>query len=177
MLDFLMHYRKRRYIQRLVDAGLVLGKGVELNDGFFLDPSHCFLITIEDGVTFGPGVRIFAHDASSLKCLGKTRIGLVRLCKDCFLGAGAVVLPGVTVGERSIVGANSTVNRSIPAGEVWGGSPARRLMSVADYVSLLRMRPAADFREATHRKSVITADGKREMIEALARHGLGFMNP
>jgi maltose O-acetyltransferase len=177
MLDLIMSMRRRRYIQGLVRSGLVLGRNVELNDGFFLDPSHCFLITIEDGVTFGPGVRVFAHDASSLKCLGKTRVGLVRIGKNCFIGAGAVILPGVTIGENSIVGANSTVNRNIPAGEVWAGVPAGRILSVADYAAMLRMRPATDFTEAGYRIGVITDERKREMIEALEKGRLGFMVP
>ena len=177
MLDLIVSMRRRRYIRRLVRRGLVLGRNVELNDGFFLDPSHCFLITIEDGVTFGPGVRVFAHDASSLKCLGKTRIGLVHIGRNCFIGAGAVILPGVTIGEGSIVGANSTVNRNIPAGEVWAGVPANRILSVADYVAMLGMKPATDFTEAGYRIGVITEARKREMIEALRKRGLGFMVP
>jgi maltose O-acetyltransferase len=177
MLNWIMRLRRRRYIEGLVRRGLALGKNVELNDGYFLDPSHCFLITIEDGVTFGPGVRVFAHDASSLKCLGKTRIGLVRIGKNCFVGAGAVILPGVTVGEGSIVGANSTVNRNIPAGEVWAGAPAVRILSVADYAAMLRMRPATDFAEAGYRMGVITDERKREMIDALGKGRMGFMVP
>ncbi len=177
MLNWIINLRRRRYIEGLVRRGLVLGKNVELNDGFFLDPSHCFLITIEDGVTFGPGVRVFAHDASSLKCLGKTRIGLVRIGRNCFIGAGAVILPGVTIGETSIVGANSTVNRDIPPGEVWAGVPAARVLSVADYAAMLRMRPATDFTEAEYRIGVITEERKREIIDALGKGRMGFMVP
>lgn len=177
MLDWIMSMRRRRYIEGLVRRGLALGKNVELNDGFFLDPSHCFLITIEDGVTFGPGVRVFAHDASSLKCLGKTRIGLVHIGRNCFIGAGAVILPGVRIGESSIVGANSTVNRNIPAGEVWAGAPAVRILSVADYAAMLRMRRATDFTEAGYRMGVITDERKQEMIDALGKGRMGFMVP
>ena len=177
MVGFVRNLLRKRYIQNLVRRGLVLGKAVELNDGFFLDPSHCFLITIEDGVTFGPGVRVFAHDASSLKCLGKTRIGLVRLGRNCFIGAGSVILPGVTIGENSIVGANSVVMRHIPADEVWGGSPASRLLSVADYTSMLRLRGGADFSEGAYCIDVITTEGKREMIDTLRTKHSGFMVP
>jgi len=177
MLRLIRDFRRRRYIDGLKKRGLVLGKGVELNDGFFLDPSHCFLITIEDGVVFGPGVRVFAHDASSLKSLGKTRIGLVRLCRNCFIGAGSVILPGVTIGENSVVGANAAVTRSIPANEVWAGSPAARILSVADYVSMLRMRTATDFPESRYCIDVITDEGKQQMIEALKAKRLGFMVP
>lgn len=175
MLDRIIQYRRRRYIENLVRRGLVLGQRVELNDGFFLDPSHCFLITIEDGVTFGPGVRVFAHDASSLKCLGKTRIGLVRICANAFVGSGAVILPGVTIGEGSIVGANSVVNRSIPPGEIWAGVPAVRILSSRDYAVMLRMRPGIDFATATHGSDVITEERKREMVEALRDGRTGFM--
>jgi maltose O-acetyltransferase len=177
MIGFIQSWRRGRYIQRLVARGMALGRNVELNDGFFLDPSHCFLITIEDDVTFGPGVRVFAHDASSLKCLGKTRVGLVRLGRNCFVGAGAVILPGVTIGENSIIGANSVVSRSVPANEVWAGNPAVRILSVTDYAAMLRMRDGVDFPESDFRIGAITAERKQEMKSRLAKAGLGFMVP
>jgi maltose O-acetyltransferase len=177
MFNLIRNYRRDRYLRKLQKRGLALGKNVELNDGFFLDPSHCFLISIEDGVTFGPGVRIFAHDASSLRSLGKTRIGLVRLRRNCFIGASSVVLPGCSVGENSIVGANSTVTRDVPANEVWAGTPAVRILSLEGYVSMLASRPAVDFHENTHSINVISEKGRQEMIRLLERDGIGFMVP
>jgi maltose O-acetyltransferase len=177
MLGYLRRIRRERYIRGLVANGLTLGRNVSLNDGFFLDPSHCYLITIEDGVVFGPGVQVFAHDASSLKALGKTRIGLVRLRRNCFIGASTVILPGVTVGENSIVGANSTVARSVPGNEVWAGSPAERLSSLEDYVKMLSQRTGQTFREDEYALDRITEERKQEMIEALKRDRIGFMAP
>ena len=46
---------------------------------------------------------------------------------DVWLGAGVVVTPGVTIGDGAVVGANAVVTRSIPAGEIWAGVPARRI--------------------------------------------------
>jgi serine acetyltransferase len=102
---------------------------------------------------------------------------LVRIGKNCFIGAGAVILPGVTIGENSIVGANSTVNRDIPAGEVWAGVPAVRILTVSNYVAMLKMRPGSDFTEAGYRIDVITEERKREMIDALGKGRSGFMVP
>ncbi len=177
MLGYLMEARRRRYVRKLVERGLTLGRDVELNDGFFLDPSHCFLITIEDGVTFGPGVKLFAHDASCKKSLGKTRIGLVRLHRNCFIGASSVILPGVTVGENSIIGANSTVSSSVPANQVWAGSPATKVMSLADHVKMLSMRRGNDFPEESYRIDRLTKARRDEMIEVLKRDRVGFMVP
>jgi carbonic anhydrase/acetyltransferase-like protein (isoleucine patch superfamily) len=51
----------------------------------------------------------------------------IVLERNVWLGAKCVVLKGVHIGERAIVGAGSVVTKSIPAGEVWAGVPARRL--------------------------------------------------
>ncbi|MFN8392275.1 MAG: acyltransferase [Bdellovibrionota bacterium] len=175
MLDRIRNYRQTRYVEKLVRSGLKLGKNVYLNDGFFLDPSHCHLITIEDQVVFGPSVRVFAHDASSLKVIGKTRVGLVHLRKNCFIGGGTTILPGVTVGENSIVGAGAVVTADIPDGELWAGAPARRLMSVAEYREKLLKLPQVDFSEELYAADVISAERKLEMQEKLREHGVGFM--
>ncbi len=51
----------------------------------------------------------------------------VCLGEDVWLGAGCVVLPGVTVARGTVVAANSVLNRSTGEYEIWGGVPARRL--------------------------------------------------
>lgn len=175
MLDRIRSFRQRRYVSNLVHHGLKLGKDVYLNDGFFLDPSHCHLITIEDQVVFGPGVKLFAHDASTQKVIGKTRIGLVHLKKNCFLGAGTTVLPGVTIGENSIVGAGSVVTEHIPDNELWAGVPARKLMSVGEFRERLLKLPQVDFPIQHYAMDTITETQKEEMREKLRAHGTAFM--
>ena len=51
----------------------------------------------------------------------------VSISKNCWIGRGAVILPGVTIGEGSIVAANSVVNRDVPQHVIVGGVPARIL--------------------------------------------------
>jgi acetyltransferase-like isoleucine patch superfamily enzyme len=77
----------------------------------------CTLVTAGHGMA--PGARIrdqppVAH-------------GDIVLGDDVWLGAGVTVLPGVTIGGGAVVGANSVVTGSVPAGEIWAGSPARRI--------------------------------------------------
>lgn len=145
MLNAIRTYRRNRYVTALIRRGLKLGKNVELNDGFFLDPSHCELITIEDDVVFGPRVSLFAHDASSKKVVGNTKVAPVLLKRNCFIGANSTILPGVTVGQNSIVAAGSVVTRPVPENEVWGGNPARLLMTVSEYREKLTARTDVKF--------------------------------
>ena len=68
---------------------------------------------VEDFCTIAAGVR-----------LG----GGARLCRGSYVGAGALIREGVTVGVGALVGMGSVVTRDVPAGEVWVGNPARRLI-------------------------------------------------
>lgn len=60
-----------------------------------------------------------AHDASAV------RTAAVDLREDAWIGGRVMILKGVTIGAGAIVGAGSVVTRSVPAGEVWAGNPAR----------------------------------------------------
>ena len=51
----------------------------------------------------------------------------VMVMRGSRIGAGSVVLPGITIGEYAMVGAGSVVTKDIPAGEVWIGNPARKV--------------------------------------------------
>ena len=174
-INLLFQWKRSQYIKALQNRGLKLGHNVYLNDGFFLDPSHCFLISIADDVVFGPNVSIFAHDASSKKVLGKTKIGRVTIGKNCFIGSGAIILPGSEIGENSIVGANATVSGIIPANEVWTGNPAKRMMSTTEYRERLQSKALPEFSEKLYRISAISSERKMEMIAILSEHRFGLM--
>jgi maltose O-acetyltransferase len=175
MLGWLRTLRRQRHVSQLVRRGLRLGPGVFLNDGFFLDPSHCHLITIDEGAVFGPGVTLLAHDASTLPIIGKTKIQAVRVGKRSFVGARAILLPGAEVGDGSILGAGSVLNSRIPPGEVWAGNPARRIATVDAYRDKLSKIEGCAFSEADYQIDALTESTRAEMISEVTLDRAGFM--
>jgi len=121
-------------LNRLIKNGLKLGKNVEIIDTFFFDPSHCFLISIGDNTTICPNVRLIAHDASTKKHLGYTKIGRIEIEENCFIGDSVTILPNVTIGANSIIGAGSVVTKSIPIKSVAAGNPAKIISRTERYL-------------------------------------------
>jgi acetyltransferase-like isoleucine patch superfamily enzyme len=56
----------------------------------------------------------------------------VIIGSNVWIGTGAILLPGITVGDRAVVAAGSVVTKSVPAGELWAGVPARKIRSLQD---------------------------------------------
>lgn len=79
--------------------------------------AHCYLITVNHRTDL-PGVPYGDQGY---------RGGDITIGENVWLGSHVVVLPGVEIGDNAIVGAGAVVNRSIPAGETWGGVPAKPL--------------------------------------------------
>jgi maltose O-acetyltransferase len=93
----------------------------------FLD---CAPITIGDRVLLGPGVHLYA--ATHPTDAETRRRGLeyalpVTIGDDVWIGGAAVALPGVTIGDRAVVGAGSVVTSDVPADVVVAGNPCRPL--------------------------------------------------
>jgi maltose O-acetyltransferase len=122
-------------ISKLKKLGLQIGDNYSIQGRCILDPSHCWLIKIGDNVTLAPNVHIIAHDASTKRRLNYTKIGLVEVGNDVFIGAGSIVLPNVKIGDNVIIGAGSVVTRDIPANSVVAGNPARVLGNIDDYMA------------------------------------------
>ena len=135
---YILKEKKRRYLKRLVRHGLKLGKNVEIIDTFFFDPSHCFLIKIGDNTTICPNVRLIAHDASTKKSLGYTKIGKIVIADNCFIGDSTLILPNITIGANSIIGAGSIVTKDIPANTIAAGNPARVIASTDEYLERIK---------------------------------------
>ncbi|RTY92301.1 DapH/DapD/GlmU-related protein [Flavobacterium sp. GT3R68] len=108
--------------------GLKLGSNCDINPGVVFDISHCWLIEIGNNVVIAPYAYILAHDASTQKKLGYTKIGKVKIVDNSFIGARAVIMPGVTIGKNAIVAAGSVVTKSVEDNTVVGGNPAKFIM-------------------------------------------------
>jgi maltose O-acetyltransferase len=126
--------RGEQNITSLINNGLQLGSNVNIQKGVFIDPSHCWHICIGNNVTLAPRCIILAHDASTKKHLGYTKIGKVRIGDNTFVGAGAIILPNVSIGNNCIIGAGSVISKNIPSNSVAVGNPAQVVFSTDIYL-------------------------------------------
>ena len=120
----------RPWIMRRLGANV--GKNVFIGEYVRPDLNHSNLITIEDGVHIAADVRFLCHKKDlSGYCLGDIygqqpyKYGEIHLCKNCAIGTGSLVMPGVTVGEGAVVGAGSLITKDIPAWTMAVGRPAK----------------------------------------------------
>lgn len=162
-------------IEYLKRQGLRVGRNFHKLGGCIIDYSHSWLITIGDNVTLAPRVHILAHDASTKKFLGYTKIGLVNIGDNVFVGADSIILPNVKIGNNVIVGAGSVVTKNIPDNSLVVGNPAKVIGTTEDYINRNREKmlqsPVFGANWTMHK---ITDSQKKEMIEKL-KDGIGFV--
>ncbi len=110
------------------------GEGLDIGDSTYIGP-HCLLgagggISIGADVMFGAYVQLLAENHAfpdpnlPISAQGVTRRG-ITIEDGCWLGNGVIVLDGVRVGARTVIGAASVVTRDIPSSSVAVGNPAR----------------------------------------------------
>lgn len=106
-----------------------VGKEVFINFGCtFLDQGG---ITLEEGVFIGPGAKIITENHPEEPELRHTlAVEPVVVRRNAWIGAGAIVLPGVTVGENAIVAAGAVVTKDVPADVIVAGVPARIVRNI-----------------------------------------------
>lgn len=103
-----------------------LGRNAFINfNCVFLD---CASIEIGDNLQMGPAVQIYTAThplEADLRRSGLEYARPVSIGHDVWIGGGAIILPGVTIGDRSVIGAGSVVVHDVPAAKVVAGNPAR----------------------------------------------------
>ena len=170
-LDRLYDYNHTRPTEAARRAELLRGMFAEIGEGCYIEPplhanwggrfvrfgSHVYAnfgLTLVDDTTievgdctmFGPHVIVATAGHPILPALREQAYQYnmpVRIGRNCWIGAGAVILPGVTIGDNAVIGAGSVVTRDIPADTVAVGNPCRVLRQIGprDREFYFRNRP------------------------------------
>lgn len=111
--------RAKRALLRAI--GAKIGDNVAFSESADIDFFFPDLIEIGDNTVIGFQTLILAHEF----LVGEFRKAPVKIGKNVLVGARCIVLPGVEIGDGATVSAMSLVNKDVPAGEMWGGIPAR----------------------------------------------------
>ena len=110
------------------------GKNVYANFNLTLvDDTHIY---VGDCTMFGPNVTVATAGHPILPELREQGYQYnfpVRIGKNCWIGAGALILPGVTIGDNTVIGAGSVVTKDIPANVVAVGNPCRVMREISDH--------------------------------------------
>ena len=98
-----------------------------------VDDTHIY---VGDCTLFGPNVTVATAGHPILPELrerGYQYNASIRIGRNCWIGAGAIILPGVTIGDNTVIGAGSVVTKDIPSGVVAVGNPCRVLREIGEH--------------------------------------------
>lgn len=136
--SYLYFKRDRFRLKKLISQGLKVGRNVYIMEDVNFDSNYPFLIEIGNNCRISKDVRILAHDATTFRALGITRIAPVRILDGSFIGERAIILPGVTIGPDAMIAAGSVVNRDIGEDKIAAGNPARPYGSYSELIEKYR---------------------------------------
>ena len=109
------------------------GKNVYANFGLtMVDDTHIY---VGDYTLFAPNVVVATagHPIDpELRARGLQYNAAVHIGKNCWIGAGALIMPGVTIGDNTVIGAGSVVTKDIPSGMVAVGNPCRVMREITE---------------------------------------------
>lgn len=176
--EFIYRIRGEISTERLIELGLVVGENFNREEQCIIDQSHCWLIKIGNNVTLAPRVHILAHDASMHHEIGYTKIAPVHIGNNVFVGAGTIILPGVTIGDNVVIGAGSVVVTDIESNSVAVGQPAKKIKTYKEYIAYCTetIKNAPTYGEDyTLRSAELTNVKKQEMYNILMEQKVGFV--
>lgn len=118
--------------------GVLIGENCKLN-GIPNWGSEPWLISLGDHTEISFDCVFITHDGATWcfrndeKYKNVIKFGKIKIGNNCFIGARSMIMPGVTIGDNSIVAAGALVTKNIPSGEVWGGVPAHFITTTEQY--------------------------------------------
>ncbi len=167
---FMARVRGAQTLRQARKRGLRAQPPIRLAARTIIDPDFAWAVEIGAYTILATDVRIIAHDAAIKRLTGYTEVRPVTIGARCYIGAGAIVLPGAVIGDEAIIGAGALVRGEIPPKSVAVGSPAKVVGTVDD----LRQRHLASMESSPRfevRPSHLDTSGVDTLRQALTEHG------
>ena len=132
---------KRRFksnLQLAKENGVIIGKNVIIGSGCNFG-SEPYLITLHDKVRLSFDVTFITHDGGTWafrdieKYKNVIKYGKIEIGENSFVGCKTILMPGIHIGKRCVIGAGSVVTHDIPDNSVACGVPAKVIMSTYEY--------------------------------------------
>jgi len=113
------------------------GKHIKIGKNVFINHACSFLdlggITIEDDVLIGQKVNLITENHPINPSQRKSLVlNSILIKRNAWIGAGATILPGITIGENSIIAAGAVVNKNVPDNTIVGGIPAKFIRHISE---------------------------------------------
>lgn len=124
-----------RYIRYLKGKGVVIGKDCEIyNTASF--GSEPYLISIGNHVRINGGVKLITHDGGYwvLRNMNSgyndafkeaDKFGKIKIGDNVHIGTNAIIMPGITIGENTVIACGAVVTKDVPPNSVWGGGTSK----------------------------------------------------
>ncbi len=115
---------------------LAVGKYISIGEGCYFNAGTTFIddwkIEIGSNCLFGPNVTLCTtgHPISPNHRMDGMYSFPIKIGNTCWIGANVIILPGITIGDHSVIGAGSVVTKDIPANVVAAGNPCRVLRQI-----------------------------------------------
>lgn len=106
-------------------SGNKIEENVFIGAECYLDDTFPELITIEKNVIISFRVMLIAHKEKAIR--GTTEVAPIHIKENVFIGAGAIILPGVIIGHNSVVGAGAVVTKNVQSNVTVTGIPAKQI--------------------------------------------------
>ncbi|MFP8782867.1 MULTISPECIES: acyltransferase [Planococcus] len=146
MRGLLKIYKAKNFTKK----NIKVGKNTRILTSFNNFGSEPYLIEIGDNCTITSGVKFINHDASIEVALNfhniprikegfkKELMGRIVVKNNCMIGVNSIIMPGVTIGPNSIVGAGSVVTKDVPEGWIVGGNPAKKIGEIESFANKIK---------------------------------------
>ena len=138
------YYDSRSVVKYYRKLGISIGEDCRIYP--MLPLSEAGLIRIGNHVTITHGVVLVTHDGGTWvlrkKYHGYGKPGPITIKDNCFIGINAIILPNVSIGPNSIVGAGTVVTRDVQPNTVVAGVPAKVIRTLEEYEKKLLKDPS-----------------------------------
>lgn len=159
------------------EHGFTHGINFQYNSGYPIDSNWPWLISVGDNVTLASGVRLLAHDASTAKTGVHTKIGIVQIGNNVFIGADTIVLPNIRIGDNVVIGAGSVVTRDVPSNSIFAGNPAHFVCSFEEFQKkhLENQKSHPIFRQHTWQEWSEASESEKNKMKSQLKNTFGYL--